>query len=75
MMTVMRASHGTDHDIYRLGDQLGARLPRIGWATVQAVLETRWLPGFAPHLPLALPVPLVMGRPGEGSPFRWSVYE
>ncbi len=25
-------SYGTDHDIYRLGDQLAARLPRIGWA-------------------------------------------
>ena len=26
-------SYGTDHDIYRLGDHLAARLPRIGWAT------------------------------------------
>jgi hypothetical protein len=25
-------SYGTDHDIYRLGDHLAARLPRIGWA-------------------------------------------
>jgi aminoglycoside phosphotransferase (APT) family kinase protein len=26
-------SYGTDHDIYRLGDHLAARLPRVGWAT------------------------------------------
>ena len=29
------ASYGTDHDIYPLGDQLAARLPRIRWATQQ----------------------------------------
>src|SRR3979411_3192727 len=29
-------SYGTDHDIYRLGDHLAARLPRIGWAPSQA---------------------------------------
>ncbi len=29
------ASDGTDHDIYRLGDHLAARLPRIGWAATR----------------------------------------
>jgi aminoglycoside phosphotransferase (APT) family kinase protein len=66
-------SYGTDHDIYRLGDHLAARLPRIGWAIDQAATEARWLPKLAPHLPLALPVPLAAGRPGEGYPFDWSV--
>jgi aminoglycoside phosphotransferase (APT) family kinase protein len=69
------ASYGTDHDIYRLGDQLAARLPRIGWATAQAAMEAAWLPRLAPHLPLALPVQVARGRPGEGYPFDWSVYE
>src|SRR3712207_839806 len=69
------ASYGTDHDIYRLGDHLAARLPRIGWATQQAAKEAEWLPRLAPHLPLALPVPLAMGHPAEGYPFAWSVYE
>jgi aminoglycoside phosphotransferase (APT) family kinase protein len=68
-------SYGTDHDIYRLGDRLAARLPRIGWATRQAVKEREWLPKLAPHLPLAVPVQLAMGRPAEGYPFEWSVYE
>jgi len=69
------ASYGTDHDIYRLGDHLAARLPRIGWATNQAVKEAEWLPKLAPHLPLAIPVQLAMGHPAEGYPFDWSVYE
>ncbi len=68
-------SYGTDHDIYRLGDHLAARLPRIGWATKQAAKEAEWLPKLAPHLPLALPVQLAMGHPAEGYPFDWSVYE
>ena len=68
-------SYGTDHDIYRLGGDLAVRLPRIGWATKQAAREAEWLPRLAPHLPLALPVPLAMGRPAEGYPFDWSVYE
>jgi aminoglycoside phosphotransferase (APT) family kinase protein len=68
-------SYGTDHDIYRLGDHLAARLPRIGWATGQTAKEREWLPKLAPHLPLAVPVQLAMGDPAEGYPFAWSVYE
>jgi aminoglycoside phosphotransferase (APT) family kinase protein len=68
-------SYGTDHDIYRLGDHLAARLPRIGWAIGQAAKEGEWLPKLAQHLPLAVPVQLAMGHPAEGYPFAWSVYE
>ena len=67
-------SYGTDHDIYRLGEDLSARLPRIGWATRQAAKEAEWLPKMAPHLPLAVPVPLAVGHPAEGYPYDWSVY-
>lgn len=69
------ASYGTDHDIYRLGEELAVRLPRIGWATGQAANEARWLPLLAPHLPLAVPVQLASGRPADGYPYDWSVYE
>ncbi len=68
-------SYGTDHAIYRLGERLSVRLPRIAWATRQAAKETEWLPRLAPHLPLAVPVPVAMGHPAEGYPFDWSVYE
>ena len=69
------SSYGTDHEIYRLGDRLAARLPRIGWATAQAALEATWLPRLAPHLPLAVPVQVARGEPAEGYPYAWSVYE
>jgi aminoglycoside phosphotransferase (APT) family kinase protein len=68
-------SYGTDHDIYRLGESLVARLPRIAWAAGQAAKEAQWLPRFAPHLPLAVPVQLARGALAEGYPFQWSIYE
>jgi aminoglycoside phosphotransferase (APT) family kinase protein len=67
-------SAGTDNAIYRLGDDMAVRLPRIGWATGQAEKEYRWLPRLAPHVPLAIPVPLEIGIPAEGYPWHWSVY-
>ena len=67
-------SAGTDNALYRLGDDMVVRLPRIAGVTEQAEKERRWLPRLAPHLPLAVPVPLEMGIPGEGYPWHWSVY-
>jgi len=67
------ASAGTDNALYRLGDELAVRLPRIGWAAVHVGKECEWLPRLAPRLPLALPVPVAKGEPAEGYPFSWSV--
>jgi aminoglycoside phosphotransferase (APT) family kinase protein len=68
---------GTDHHLYRLvnggGDDLVARLPIIGWAVDQAHSDATWLPRLAPHLPVALPVPLATGAPGHGYPYPWTV--
>src|SRR5207248_3351225 len=66
-------SAGTDNAIYRLGEDLTVRLPRIERATAQVDKELEWLPRLAPHLPLAVPVPLATGMPGQGYPWRWSV--
>lgn len=68
------ASAGTDHALYRLGDEMVVRLPRIDWAVAQGDKEHRWLPRLAPLLPLAIPVPLAKGYPGEGYPWHWSIY-
>src|SRR5438045_2567318 len=67
-------SAGTDNAIYRLGDALAVRLPRIHWAVGQVDKEQQWLPRLAPLLPLAIPVPLAKGTPAEGYPWHWSVY-
>jgi aminoglycoside phosphotransferase (APT) family kinase protein len=51
------------------------RLPSAAHYAGQVAKEQRWLPILAPQLPLAIPVPLAMGRPDETYPWRWSVYE
>lgn len=66
-------SSGTDHAVFRLGEELVIRLPRIGWAEQQVEREARWLPAIAPHLPVAVPEPVATGEPGAGYPFRWLV--
>jgi aminoglycoside phosphotransferase (APT) family kinase protein len=66
-------SAGTDNALYRLGEELVVRMPRIDWADGQVATEHRWLPRLAPHLPLTVPVPLAVGRPAEGYPWQWSV--
>ncbi|MEM7531135.1 MAG: aminoglycoside phosphotransferase family protein [Chloroflexota bacterium] len=68
-------STGTDNAIYRLGDTMSVRLPRIHWATGQIDKEFEWLPKLAPHLPFQVPVPLVKGQPTDEYPHQWAVYQ
>lgn len=65
---------GTDNAIWRLGDDLVVRLPRIRWASGQADREATWLPRLAPHLPVEIPTPVAVGDPGHGYPYRWAVH-
>jgi aminoglycoside phosphotransferase (APT) family kinase protein len=67
-------SAGTDNAIYRLGDDMAVRLPRRPAVVVNLAKEQLWLPKLAPLLPLAVPLPVAQGVPGEGFPFPWSVY-
>lgn len=64
---------GTDNHLFRLGEELLVRMPRIHWAAESAVWEHTWLPRLAPHLPLTIPAPVVLGQPGAGYPWRWTV--
>ncbi len=66
-------SAGTVNAVYRLGDDLAVRLPRIDGGVDDLVREGDWLPRLAPGLPLDVPEPLGMGRPAEGFPFPWAV--
>ena len=70
-------STATVNDIYRLGDHLYMRLPRVqGWAQ-DLDKECRWLPKLAPRLSLRVPEPvrrgalrapiLSLGRSTDGS--------
>lgn len=67
------ASSGTSNALYRLGDDLVARLPRDPTEHGIVEKEWRWLPLLAPRLPLASPVPLALGKPDADYPVRWSV--
>lgn len=66
--------HGTDNVIYRLGEQLGLRVPRIHWAVGQSEKEITYLPRLAPHLPTAVPQPIALGEPGLGYPYPWLLF-
>lgn len=65
---------GTANAMYRLGDDLVVRLPRTAGSADDTGKEHRWLPRLAPALPVAIPVPLGAGVPGDGYPYPWSVY-
>lgn len=67
-------SSGTDNAMYRLGDDLAVRLPRIPGAANGIEPERRLVSRLAPHLPVAVPSPVAVGVPAEGYPHPWAVY-
>ena len=62
---------GTVNAIYRLGDDLCTRLPRVRTYADDLEDEWRWLPWLAARLPLRIPEPVAKGRPASGYPFPW----
>ncbi len=64
---------GTDNQLFRLGEELLVRLPRVGWAAASAQREHTWLPRLAPHLSTPVPAPVAIGHPGGGYPWHWTV--
>lgn len=65
---------GWDNATFRLGDGLSVRLPSADGYVAQVDKEHRWLPVLARHLPVPIPEPVAVGRPGGGFPRRWSIY-
>ena len=67
-------STGTVNALYRLGDHLCVRLPRVrSWAK-SLEREWHWLPRLAPHLSLGVPEPVARGHPASRYPFPWAIY-
>lgn len=64
---------GWDNALFRVGDDLVARLPRRAIAADLVDREAAWLPLLAPRLPLPVPTPVGLGRPSEVYPWRWTV--
>lgn len=65
--------HGFDNFMFRLGESFAVRLPRSGAAARLLANEQRWLITISDRLPLQIPVPIRVGQPGFGFPWRWSV--
>ena len=65
---------GTVKAIYRIGDHLYARLPRVQRWAQDLDNEWQWLPKLAPCLSLAVPEPVGTGHPGSSYPFSWAIY-
>jgi aminoglycoside phosphotransferase (APT) family kinase protein len=65
---------GWDNRTFHLGEDMLVRMPSAAEYAAQVEKEQHWLPGLAPFLPLQIPIPLAIGEPAEGYPWRWSVY-
>jgi aminoglycoside phosphotransferase (APT) family kinase protein len=65
---------GWDNGTFHLGEHIVVRVPRTGDYASQVEKEHRWLPRLAPLLPLRIPLPLAIGEPGNGYPWKWSIY-
>lgn len=67
------AANGWDNVSVRLGDELAVRVPRREAAAVLVEHEQLVLPRLAPRLPVAVPMPVRVGRPTDFYPWSWSV--
>ena len=69
------ALSGWDNYTFHLGDTMKVRLPSAAGYVGQVEKENAILPRLAPLLPLPIPSPVAIGRPGAGYPYPWSVYD
>jgi aminoglycoside phosphotransferase (APT) family kinase protein len=67
-------STGTVNAIYRLGDDLCVRVPRVERWAGDLDKELEWLPKLAAQLTVAIPEPVAQGEPDRDYPFRWAIY-
>jgi aminoglycoside phosphotransferase (APT) family kinase protein len=73
MLDVAPVASGWDNAVFRLGEAHAVRLPVRAAAAPLLVHEQRWLPVVAAHLDVPVPLPVVLGVPGRGYPWSWSV--
>lgn len=64
---------GWDNRTFRLGSELGVRLPSAARYEAQTRKEWEWLPYLATRLPLPIPTPVELGKPDETFPWHWSI--
>lgn len=67
-------STGTVNALFRLGDRLVARMPRLPRFAEALERELAWLPKLAPRLSLRVPEPVAVGRPTRAFASVWAVF-
>lgn len=72
-LEIRELAHGWDNVSMRVGNELVARLPRREMAVPLVGNEATWLPRMVEKLPLAIPVPVFVGTPGQGYPWPWTL--
>ncbi len=72
-LPVTYVAEGWDNAMYRIGDELCARMPRRHIAEDLLKLEQQWLGQFASRLPVPIPAMVRAGKPGLGYPWVWSI--
>ena len=65
---------GWDNHSFRLGSTMLVRLPSAARYAAKIFKEQLWLPWLSPKLPLPIPKPIALGKPGFGYPWHWAVY-
>ena len=68
-LPLSRFAEGWDNVLWRVGDELAFRFPRRAIAVPGVEREIALLPAIAPALPLAVPVPVHVGRPSARYPW------
>ncbi|QIQ02602.1 aminoglycoside phosphotransferase family protein [Streptomyces liangshanensis] len=72
-LPVREVAGGWGNQMWRLGDELAVRMPRMESVSDLLRKECRWLPVLAPRLPLPVPTPVRVGVPSARFPRPWSV--
>jgi aminoglycoside phosphotransferase (APT) family kinase protein len=71
--TCVNVDEGFDNSLWRLGDDLVARLPRRATAVALIENERRWLPELAGEVTLHTPLPLRWGAPSGRFAWPWLI--
>ena len=72
-LPIEEVASGWDNFIFRLGDRMAVRLPRRFASVAMLEHEQRWLPTIVPRVPVPVPAPLRIGKPGDRYPWPWSI--
>jgi aminoglycoside phosphotransferase (APT) family kinase protein len=71
LSSVEEIAYGFDNTVFLVDGTWAVRFPRRQMGADLFAKELRLLPALAPLLPVAVPVPELVGEPGDGFPWPW----